>query len=63
MKANYEVIAVSSGGKTLEDVGEKEGVRVVPIEMSRTITPIKDLISLFKMYTFLKQEKPFIVHR
>jgi glycosyltransferase involved in cell wall biosynthesis len=62
MKGYYEVIAVSSGGKTLEKVEAKEGVRVVPIEMTRQITPIKDLISVYKLYSFFKKEKPCIVH-
>jgi glycosyltransferase involved in cell wall biosynthesis len=62
MSSKYEVIGVSSGGKTLKEVGEKEGVKVVPIEMTRQITPIKDLISVYKLYGFFKKEKPFIVH-
>ncbi len=62
MKAYYEVIAVSSRGKTLEKVGVKEGVQVVPIEMTRKITPFQDLKSVWELYQFLKNEKPQIVH-
>ena len=62
MKAYYEVIAVSSRGKTLEKVGIKEGVKVVPIEMTRKITPFQDLKSVWELYQFLKNEKPQIVH-
>ncbi|AOW17235.1 glycosyltransferase family 1 protein [Polaribacter vadi] len=59
---NFEVIGISSGGDKLVEVGHKEGVRVVPIEMTRKITPIKDIKAVFKLYKLLKREKPLIVH-
>ena len=62
MQSHYEVIAVSSGGKTLDAVGAKESVRVVPIEMSRKITPFKDIRAVWELYKFLKISKPSIVH-
>lgn len=58
----YEVVAISGGGNVLDEVSEKEGVRVIPVKMTRTITPIKDLIAVFKLYKIFKSEKPFIVH-
>lgn len=62
MKEHYEIIAVSSEGEELKDVEETEGVRTKVIEMTRSITPLKDVIAVFKLYKFLKKEKPFIVH-
>ncbi|WP_139956328.1 glycosyltransferase family 4 protein [Flavicella sediminum] len=62
MKSHYKVIAVSSDEKQLMEVGVKEGVDVRCIELTREITPIKDLVSLVKMYFFLRKEKPLIVH-
>lgn len=58
----FEVIAVSSGGKDLDEVAEREGVKTIALEMTRTISPLKDLISLWKLYRLLKKEKPQIVH-
>lgn len=58
----YEVIAVSSPEETLNKVAETEGIRVVPIEMSRKITPWQDLKALWKAYRLFKKEKPRIVH-
>lgn len=58
----FEVIGVSSNGKELEDVKTEEEIRIVPIEMSRKITPFKDLISLWQLYKFLRREKPQVVH-
>lgn len=59
---NLEVIAVSSGGKELDEVAEREQIRTIAIDMTRTISPWKDLKSLWKFYRFCKKEKPQIVH-
>lgn len=42
----YEVVAVSSPGKELEEVGKREGIRTVAVRMERRISPIQDLKSL-----------------
>lgn len=57
-----EIIGVASWGLELEDVRQDEGVRVVAVEMTRRITPLKDFLSLWKMYLLFKKEKPDIVH-
>jgi glycosyltransferase involved in cell wall biosynthesis len=62
MNQYYEVIGVSADPEKLRLVGEQEGIRVVPIELTRKITPIKDLVALIKLWRVLKEEKPFIVH-
>lgn len=58
----YEVIAVSADKSELEKVANKYGVQNHHIEMTRTISPIKDLIAVWRLYKFLKKEKPQIVH-
>ena len=58
----YNVKAVSGKGKNLENVKNREGVEIAELEMQRQISPIKDFISLVKMYFLLKKEKPMIVH-
>ncbi|NRT15114.1 glycosyltransferase involved in cell wall biosynthesis [Flavobacterium sp. 28A] len=62
MSQYFEVIGVASSGPDLEQVKKEEGITVVPIEMSRKITPIKDLISVYQLYSLFKKTKPFIVH-
>lgn len=63
MKEHFEVIGVSSSENgLLEKVGSREKVPVVPIEMTRRITPFKDLVSVWKLYRLFKREKPLIVH-
>lgn len=58
----YQVIAVSSDNEYLKKIGFRENVKTFPIEMSRKITPIKDLLAVFKIFLFLRKEKPLIVH-
>lgn len=78
MSDYYEMIGVSSSGTTtalnqssteevpsnhgLNQIKIKEGVRVIPVGLTRKITPVKDLIAVWQLYKILKKEKPFIVH-
>jgi glycosyltransferase involved in cell wall biosynthesis len=62
MNSFYDVVAVSADYKYLKLIGEKENVRVFPVNMTRKITLIKDLIALIKLVNFLLKEKPLIVH-
>lgn len=59
---HYEVVAVSGADVHLETVAVREGVRVVSVPMSRSIAPIKDLVSLVRLYFLFKKEQPHIVH-
>ena len=62
MSDKYEVIGVSSDNEMLYEVKKHEGVRVIPVNMVRTISPLKDLKALIQLYFLLKKEKPLIVH-
>ncbi|QLG47304.1 glycosyltransferase family 4 protein [Costertonia aggregata] len=62
MNQHYEVIGISSGGKGLEKVHTQEEIKVIPVEMTRKITPIKDIKAVIQLYRIFKNEKPFIVH-
>ncbi|HCN11499.1 MAG TPA: glycosyltransferase family 1 protein, partial [Chryseobacterium sp.] len=62
MNRHYDVTAVSSDRAALSKVAEKYGINHHHIEMTRQITPLKDLKSLWKVYRFLKKHKPEIVH-
>ena len=59
----FDILCVSSGPKNeLDKVAGYEGVKVKQVEMTRQITPVKDLISLIKLIRLFKKEKPAIVH-
>ncbi len=62
MNNHYEVIAISSEKEYLIRCAENEGVRYKHIEMTRKITPFKDLVSLVQLVSFLKKERPLIIH-
>lgn len=62
MSQYYNVIGVSSSGEELEDVRQNEGVPTVAIEMTRVISPLRDLGATYRLYKLLKKEKPHIVH-
>ena len=62
MSDKYEVIGVSSDSFMLNEVKIHEGIKVVPINMVRTIAPFKDLKALIQLYFLFKNEKPLIVH-
>ncbi|WP_417370877.1 glycosyltransferase family 4 protein [Gelidibacter japonicus] len=62
MSNHYEVIGVSSFGREIALVEDQENIETHVIEMTRQISPLKDLISAYKLFKFLKKEKPFIVH-
>jgi glycosyltransferase involved in cell wall biosynthesis len=62
MKQYYAVTAISADKPNLERIGQLQEVPVCHVEMTRTISPLKDFKSLWELYKILKKEKPLIVH-
>ena len=62
LSEKYEVVAVSSPGKELDIVREREGVRTVAVSMSRHISLLDDCKSLWRLYRVFRAEKPKMVH-
>ena len=58
----FEVTAISADKKELERIATKYSVKNHHVEMTRTISPLKDIISVWKLYQYLRKEKPSIVH-
>ena len=64
LNKEYEVVAVSGKDQHLEKVAYREGVRTESVTMQRSISPLKDLVSLWKLFWLLKKEnqaKPIIL--
>ena len=57
-----DVLMVSSDGPELADVIAYEQCRHIIVPMTRKMTPLADLKSLWIFYRLLKKEKPDIVH-
>lgn len=59
----FNLIGVSSsGGETLNKVGKQEDIAVFPVEMTRKISPFRDLKAVWGLYRLFRAEKPDIVH-
>ena len=62
MNSYYHVIAVSSDEEHLNRFGKAEQLETFALQLTRKITPFQDVLAVFKLYLFLKKEKPFIIH-
>lgn len=62
LNEHYEVVAVSSPGKEMQVLWEREGIRTIEVPMERRISPIKDFISLIRMIRVFAKERPYMVH-
>ena len=59
---DYKVVAVSSPGLELDDVGRAEGVWTIGVPMERHISLFKDAKSLFRMIRVFRRLKPDMIH-
>lgn len=63
MSMYFDVFAVSSPTEDfLKRLSERENVSTYAISMKRGISPIKDLIAIYKMCRYIAKIKPDIVH-
>lgn len=63
MKARgFEVEVISSPGAFLDDFGREQDVPAHAIEMTRKITPLRDLLALARIVRTLRRIRPEIVH-
>lgn len=62
LSQHFEIIGISSNGADLDEVQNRENIRVLAIDMQRNISPFNDLVALIKMYRVFKKEKPLLVH-
>lgn len=63
MQQHFEVLAVASGpAEELMEVEKREGVPTVQVEMTRAITPLKDVKAVWQLYKLFKKQKPHMVH-
>ena len=59
--AGYEVVGISSPGPEVATI-EAAGIRHIPLPMTRSIRPLADLLSLFRLYQLVRRERFDIVH-
>lgn len=59
---HYEMMTIGSDDPELKDLARREGIKSIAVNIERTISPVKDLISIYKLYLVFKKEKPYMVH-
>lgn len=62
LNEHYKIVGVSSPGSELEEVHQREGIRVIALPMERHISLVKDFISLIRMILLFLKEQPDMVH-
>jgi glycosyltransferase involved in cell wall biosynthesis len=62
MSQYYDITAISSDKEHMERFGKEQGLKTYHIEFTRQITLLKDLKALCRLYNYIKNEKPDIVH-
>lgn len=58
----YEAIALSSPDASLSELGQREGVRTIGVAMHRDIAPLSDIVSLCRLISVFRRERPAMVH-
>lgn len=62
LSSKYEVVALSSPDVALKEIANREHVRTIGVPMARHISPMKDLISLWRLVRAFQKEHPTMVH-
>jgi len=60
-QAGYQAVGISSPGAYVSAI-EAAGIRHIPLLMTRNLTPLADLVSLFRLYQVMRRERFAIVH-
>lgn len=62
LSEEFDIILLTSYSNQNEKIASNEGVKLKSINMTRQITPLKDLIALYRIYRYIKKEHPDIVY-
>ncbi len=62
LNEHYEMMTIGSDDPELQNMARREGIISIPVNIERTISPFKDVVSIYKLYKIFKKEKPFMVH-
>ncbi len=59
----FKVIGATSKFHTyFEEISEREGIKMYEVDLTRKITPFRDLLALFTLVRIIIKEKPKIIH-
>ena len=58
----FDVQAISSPGDQAKEFHELEAIVVHAVPMARAISPVRDLVALYRLWRLLRLLKPYVVH-
>lgn len=58
----FDVHAITSSSEELTEFGRVEGATVHAVEMARSITPLRDLVAVWRLWRIFRRIRPEIVH-
>jgi glycosyltransferase involved in cell wall biosynthesis len=61
LRKKYWVVGISSSGRDVEYL-ESAGIKHISIQITRSFTPLRDLITLYQLFKIIRREKFDIVH-
>jgi glycosyltransferase involved in cell wall biosynthesis len=63
MRQYFDVVGITApDDKHFHEIAGREGIRMIPLSLSRTISPLADLKAIWHLYKVLRVERPHIVH-
>jgi len=58
----FDVTIISPGGRHLDEVSRIEGIRTIEVPLARTIAPLSDLASLFRLWHIVRTLRPMVTN-
>ncbi|QDV42297.1 N,N'-diacetylbacillosaminyl-diphospho-undecaprenol alpha-1,3-N-acetylgalactosaminyltransferase [Stieleria neptunia] len=58
----FQIQVITSPGQELTEFGESQGVSTASVEMTRKISPFRDLRSFFRVLSRIREFKPHLIH-
>lgn len=58
----YDLVLVSSPGSELDCLHERYGMKTIGVAMERRMSPLKDVVSLWRLICVFRRERPYMVH-
>jgi glycosyltransferase involved in cell wall biosynthesis len=63
MNQFFEIVGMTGQDeKHYPEIEKREGIRMIPVRLTRVISPMQDIKSLYNIYHIIRKEKPDIVH-